>query len=349
MNNRIKYILIFLLTLCFVNCSKDNIEGYYYHVSNQQIFNFKKSELLIYSLKDSVQKSFSVVVKKDEFINLRDEQDSYSLNYLVDTDSLWLIDDQRDFLNNENIKLIKFELGDKINRKLIFQNYWYYQNDNNAKTDFWFQFILEKADVYGNTYSKETDSVDISIGASFDIKESLYFNTFNIYKFKSYVWSPYGYLLMDVSKDTLKFRELNTFNEMKFSNYSSRLDSGLYGTWINLPSDKNNLMLFNGKGRFYFGDTITFTKNKFIRKLKESPNFYYQDTIMISKENNNRKGTILNKPMSFLMGLDTKYLIFEKPLDLILQIKRLNKDTLIIKNNTAGQELDMKYIRLKSQ
>ena len=154
-------------------------------------------------------------------------------------------------------------------------------------------------------------------------------------------------LLIDILKDSLIYGSLSTFKKIKLDNYTPETNLLLYGTWVNFNSNKKRINLYSEKGRFYFGDTIVFRKNnKFKRIIKDYSN-YHQDTISKNNQNYNANNLSLQKQeILFDIGLNTKYIAFEKPMDQVLEIELLRKDTLIIKNHTIGKNILMKYTRV---
>ncbi len=349
-NRGFNYINLFVFTILIpllLSCENNPVKGYYFDLYNQQIYEFGKSELIIYNIKDSLQNKYSINVDNDKIIfNYNDK--NIKINYLIDMDSLWLIDNEQLFLNNNEIKLVKFEFRDNLNPKLINNNYWHIKSKK-TKDDFWINYNTLEDNEYGSMYGKKKNSSHLFFESFFDINQERYFNKYWIYKFKSYNWDPYGYLLIGVEKDLLEFRELRTFDAIILDNYNSEINEQLFGTWANVNSNKNHITFFSEKGRFYFGDTIFFQKNNFFKRIiNEQSYFFYKDTIQINKDkvNNIGKESLGKKEIPFEIGFNTKFLIFNEPLDQILEVEKLTKDSLIIKNHTIGEKLLMKYIRV---
>ncbi|GEM_PF-3793321 len=339
------FLILFSISITFlVSCEDSHFNGYYFNEENQQIFDFKDSELIIYNIKDSIKNEYVITLGRKNEMEINSENKKMKIYYRIDQNVLWLIDDERLISSNKEVKLVKFKFGNTSNPDLLATNYWYFR-PKKSKVDYWIKYHILENNKYGLIYGREENSNDMFFESFFDIGQELYFDKFLIYKFDSYNWDPYGYLLVSITEDSLKFRGLRTFDKIELKNYKFKTNLQLYGTWVNVNSSKNHINLFGDNGRFYFGDTIVFQKNnKFKRKVKEYFNYFYKDTI--SKTDNVEKEGIGELEIPFEVGLNNKYLIFDRPLNQILKVEMITKDSLIIKNHTVGEKLVMKYVRV---
>jgi len=338
-------ILIFLLLLMFlVSCTKNenSISGYYFDIKDRKIYEFKSSELLIYDISDSTKTTCKLNIEKNR-LNIKNKQGNFRLYFTIEQDSLWLIDNEQLFLKKNEIKLIKYKFSNSLKAKLLFKNYWYGKSFD-KESEFWYKFKQEGLSYNSDLYRKDKNK-EVYYNSSFDFQEYLYFNKFLIYRIQSH-----AFFLIDITSDSLKLREVYNFNKVNFSNYISKIDSRIYGTWVNVNSNKRPLTLYDRakENKFYFGDTIMFTNNKFIRKINSFENYYYQDSLMLGDK---KRINDLNKhskelPIFFELGLDTKFLLFKKPINKVLKIKKLSKDSLVLINDFLGDPRLMKYIRV---
>ncbi|PKP12780.1 MAG: hypothetical protein CVU08_08765 [Bacteroidetes bacterium HGW-Bacteroidetes-3] len=311
------FLLIIIISTLFISCSKSKIKDTYLDINNKLIYEFKDSELFIYNLNDSIKKEYSIEWDENK-INLKSNNKSFTLNYLIEKNILWLFDSNHEFIYGPEIKLLKVKFDNSLDSKYLYFNYWATLSED-KKTSFWIKF----KENYANLYEKE-NSKSIYFDHSFDFEKKLYFEKFIVYKFKSYLLEPYNYLLIKSNRDSLNFIQLDSFKELNFSNHTSIVDRNLIGTWSNLNFN-DNLTIFNDDGPFYFGDTISFTNNnEFIKKIGKNKSL----------------------SISYEIGLDTKFIFFDNPLDKILEIEKLSNDTLIFRNQSFGKEYKMRYIRI---
>ncbi|MDP3944813.1 MAG: hypothetical protein Q8Q51_02860 [Lutibacter sp.] len=321
-NTKLNYYLIFIILYALlISCSKHEIKNAYLDRNNKLIYEFKDSKLFIYNLKDSVKKEYTINVKKNK-ITLKNKDNNYLLGYWIKEDSLFLFDNNSGFFDNSVSKLIKFEFENLLNDNYLYFNYWYTLSED-KNTAFWIKYIKDDKHKYANLYEKEK-SKNVYFDHSFEYEQLLFFNKFIVYKFNSYVLEPYYYLLIKSNKNSLNFIQIDSFKDLNLSNYTSIVDRNLIGTWSNLNFN-DNLTVFNDDGPFYFGDTISFTNNnEFIKKIGKNKSL----------------------SISYEIGLDTKFIFFDNPLDKILEIEKLSNDTLIFRNRSFGKEYKMRYIRI---
>ncbi|PIE49879.1 MAG: hypothetical protein CSA39_00415 [Flavobacteriales bacterium] len=338
--NILKFTIISTVIIHLVEGCNNKLpfEGYYFNVNNQQIWEFRESKLLVYNIRDSLKEQYSIQ-SDNKKIKLDNKNTQIVFPFKIVKDTLWLTDKTNFLTNDSESKLIRFEL-DNIDTITFFNNYWHLKQKN-LENDFWIKFYFSENKKYAFMYGKEKRTNNIFLESSFNFNQDKYFNKFWIYKFKSYNWNPFGYLLTQSSKDRLIFKDLSAFKSIELNKYKSKINSQIYGRWLDVSSDSRNLNLISNNSRFYFGDTIEFKKNNiFSRILKDKSNFYYEDSLVGS---NSEKNKNLKIEIPFKIGFNTKFIIFNEPIDQILEIKKLTKDSLIIKNHTVGENLLMKY------
>lgn len=332
---------LFLFIILSVNsCKKNDIEGYYFDKNCEKIYEFNDNKLIVYNITDSLKSKYLIKIKNKKILV---KNENIELNYTNDKDSLWIFDDERLFSDSYVIGLKEFEIGNVSNYELLTQNFWHTSYD---EVDFWFEFISDENMNYGKAYFKEKkDSIKFIHTFSFD--GYLYFDKFRLYSIRSSLLNPNGYILSNINKDSLILLDLYNFNKVKFNNYISKFDSNLYNRWVNFNQNDKDLSIFNYEGRFYFGDTIEFTKdNKFTREIKNYYNYYYQDTIKLDELDSTKflKMNFQKKEIPFKVGLNSKYLFFNKPINLTFEVVNLSRDTLILKSLTTGKSKTLKYV-----
>ena len=329
--NSIKIILVFF-AIFLVGCQKGKIEGCYFNIEQQQIYEFTSSKLFLYDLNDSIKKKYSLSIVGNK-IEIKTKHNQIKLDFSMDQDTLWIIDNKQGFLYQDEIELIKFEYHKLKNHQLVSDNYWHIKSFN-QQAEFWFKFNLNTKKEDGSVYISQKKSNRKELN-TFDIQQKVYFNKFKIISFKTYILNNSKCLLTEVTKDSLTLKSLRSFQEIKMKSYKSKMNNFLHGAWINVGAHENHSTFFDFENkRFYFGDTIIFSKdNSFISES----NYKNNELDIINEQRTNKVS------MSFKIGLDTENIYFDKPIDNVLFIEKLTNDSLIFLNPYFN--VKMKYIR----
>jgi len=322
--NRI-IILLLLFTLLF-GCSRKKINGLFYNKIDNNFYEFNNQKLLIYNITDSLKISYSFKIINDK-IEFYVKNKIVRLPYLIEKDSLWMFDNQYDFSTRNQIGLSKIRLKNiKFNNDIFYKDYWHYYEGDTLHCYYKFMEDKEMKSIF--IYGKDDIGMDITTFSS-----NLFFNKFKIIG----VYSDRAnndkhldfHLVLDETKNSLKLLNLRTNFQIDMNKYKSYEDNALFGSWVTVTSNNIDLIVSTDQP-WYFGDTITFTKEMSMkRKLINDGKYHYlEDTL--DKE--------------FEIGLDTKFLIYKTLKYTIFEINKLTKDTLIINNSTLDSK--MKYVRI---
>ncbi|PID68501.1 MAG: hypothetical protein CR989_05020 [Flavobacteriales bacterium] len=300
----------FLLYILLSGCAETDISGYYYDLSDKRILAFKNSDLIIYNLIDSIKINYKWkgTGQKLKFFN---DSFSHETKFQLSKDSLVLID--------ENKKLIKINVADNLDYQLLYNNYWHSYRDS---IDIWCQFLNKD----GRIYFKEQNNT-INFAHNFQIHSRYYFNKFHVFNFNSTFFNQSGYVLSSINSDSLDLISLYDGKKISFSSVTSKIDENIYGKWI--KDSNEDLVMLQPDGKF----------------------FYFENVLIISKDNNlnfkdsKNKSSIDTIKIPFEIGINTKYLFLEEPLNTEIEIIKLNKDSLVFRNNLFTNPVMVRYIK----
>ncbi len=325
-----KKIFIVLIAIFLMNCNNPNIEGKYYEANDQLIFEFDKSEVIIYNLIDSIKESYSIKMFDSEIVFMDNANQEVTIEYVYDENQLILFDYNLNLTQSEKIFLKQLKHNKNIDIDKFYNNYW----KSEAKLDT-IPLILKVVDSTNKGFEYRVQASlpeDILFDSKIYIDKFNYFNKFYVYKFHSSSFADTDYLVENIDFDSLTIMDLNSCRRFKFSKYKSQLNENLFGNWKSTINSniRNASRAYENPSLVFFGERFIIKKNNTI-EIKHGANI---------------------REVDFDLGLDSKY-IFIDELDFSeFKIIESSSNYLIIENpiikNESGKPKLMRYLKIDS-
>ena len=213
---KIPFILLISVLNCNAQDKSDDFYGYYF--SNQStdfdkiiLYHFSRDSLHLFNSATRQNLKFSAEYISDTISLSNSHIDNYKLSYKIKNNKVVNLIDSNTQLsfNNEN-KLVKFKVDDKINIKDLNNKFWKRNFENGDKLIWYFDLNTKRIDEYTIYNNSNTKICNPSIRAFFKFKDVYVID---------YFMSGDLYVMTKTDNNILNFKTLSPKNELENYNF----------------------------------------------------------------------------------------------------------------------------------